>query len=250
MKTIIITGGSSGIGQAAALLFASRGWRVHDLSRSSGCDVTSPEQCQAAVGRIIASDGRIDVLICNAGMGISGPLEFATSEDTQRLMDVNVHGAMNVIQAVLPQMRSQHSGRIIIVSSVAGVFSIPYQGWYSASKAALNALAAALRNEVREQGISVCCLQPGDVRTGFTAARQKSVSGADVYPHAERSVAVMERDEQHGLAPETIACQLWHLANSRHVNLYYVAGWKYKLLCFIARFIPATLVNKVVGWMY
>lgn len=260
MKVVIITGGSSGIGRAAALLFAERGWQVYELSRHVGslattvshiaCDVTDPLACEQAVHRVMEAEGHIDVLISNAGMGISGPLEFTSPEDAHRLMDVNVHGAMNIVQVVLPHMRARHSGRIILVGSVAGVFGIPYQGWYSASKAALHSLAAALRIEVREHGISVCCLMPGDVRTGFTAAREKSAVGVDVYPHAQRSVEIMERDEQHGLSPQTIACQLWRLANSRHVSLNHVAGWQYKLLCLANRFVPASIVNRVVGWLY
>lgn len=260
MKTLIITGGSSGIGQAAALLFAERGWRVYELSRHGGCeatsvchiacDVTDPQACEQAVQSVLEAEGHIDVLISNAGMGISGPLEFTSPVDAHRLMDVNVHGTMNIVQAVLPHMRAQHRGRVILVGSVAGVFGIPYQGWYAASKAAVHALAAALRIELREHGISVCCLQPGDVQTGFTAARQKSDAGADIYPHARRSVEIMEHDEQHGLLPKTIACQLWRLANNRHVNLYYVSGWQYKLLCLANRFVPATIVNRIVGWLY
>lgn len=266
MKTLIITGGSSGIGQAAALLFASRGWRVYELSRHDvygrstvaadarpihiTCDVTDPAQCQAAVSEVIQAEGHIDVLISNAGMGISGPLEFATPQQAHRLMEVNVHGAMNITQAVLPHMRQQHRGRIIFVTSVAGVFSIPYQAWYSASKAALNALASALRSEVRHLGIQVCYLQPGDVRTGFTAARQKSVAGSDVYPHAQRSVATMERDEQHGLSPQRVAQQLYRLATARYVSLSHVSGLSYRLLCFVERLVPRTLVNRVVAWLY
>lgn len=261
---LIITGGSSGIGQAAASLFASRGWHVYELSRRPSvaastsvpspvhipCDVADPLQCQSAVQQVIAAQGRIDVLISNAGMGISGPIEFTASVDAHRLMDVNVHGAMHIVQSVLPYMRQQHSGRILLVSSVAGQFSIPYQAWYSASKAALNALAAALRTEVRHHGIRVSCLQPGDVRTGFTAARHKSDLGADVYPRMHRSVATMEHDEQHGLAPQIVAHQLYRLATARYTLLYYIVGWQYQLLSLLARFLPATFVNRVVAWLY
>lgn len=260
MKTLIITGGSSGIGQAAALLFAERGWRVYELSRHGGseaaavchiaCDVTDPRACEQAVQSVLEAEGHIDVLISNAGMGISGPLEFTSPADAHRLMDVNVHGTMNIVQAVLPHMRAQHRGRVILVGSVAGVFSIPYQGWYSASKAAIHALAAALRTELRPHGITVACLQPGDVRTGFTAARQKSDLGADIYPHARRSVATMERDEQRGLPPEAVARQLLRMANSRYLSLTHVSGWSYRLLCLVARLVPSTLVNRVVAWLY
>lgn len=258
-KTLIITGGSSGIGRATAVLFKERGWRVYELSRHGvgaegiehiDCDVTRAGDCQSAVGQVLADADRIDVLICNAGMGISGPIEMTDDAAAHRLMEVNLHGAMHMVQAVLPQMRRQRGGRIVLVSSVASIFSIPYQAWYSASKAALNAMALALRNEVREHGIEVACLLPGDVRTGFTEARQKDERGVEIYPRMQRSVEAMERDERHGMAPEKIACRLWRMANSRHVAVYNVAGWGYKVLCFVERFLPRTLVNWVVGKLY
>ncbi len=259
MKTLIITGGSSGIGKATAMLFSQRDYRVYELSRhgeSQGgvmhidCDVTSREDCQKAVSQVLEHEARIDLLISNAGMGISGPIEFTTEDDARRIFDVNFFGAVNISQAVLPRMREQRSGRIIFVSSVAAIFSIPYQSFYSASKAALNALALSLRNEVKDYGIDVCCLLPGDVKTGFTAAREKNLAGAVVYPHMNRSIETMEKDEQNGMSPEKIASQLWQIANSRLAMVYHVSGCSYKLLCFVERLLPKTFVNWVVGKMY
>lgn len=257
--TLIITGGSSGIGLATATLFSQRGYRVYELSRhgeSRGdvvhidCDVTSGEACRWAVAKVLEQEERIDLLISNAGMGISGPIEFAKEEETRRIFDVNFFGAVNITQAVLPKMRQQRAGRIIMVSSVAAIFSIPFQSFYSASKAALNALALSLRNEVKDFGIDVCCLLPGDVKTGFTAARAKNPAGADIYPHMNQAIETMEKDEQNGMSPEKIARQLWQIANSRHAMVYHVAGIPYKLFCLVDRLLPKTLVNWLVGKVY
>ena len=180
MRTLIITGGSSGIGQAAADLFAAKGYKVYELSRHGedragvthiDCDVTSPDDCRNAAAKVATEAGKIDVLISNAGMGISGAIEFTDINEAKRQFDVNFFGAVNIAQAVLPYMRNEHDGKIIFVSSLAATFPIPYQAFYSASKSAINAMAMAMRNEVREFGIKVCCLLPGDVKTGFTGSR-------------------------------------------------------------------------------
>ena len=175
IMTLLITGASSGIGKAAAALFAERGYQVFDLSRRGTipCDVTDEASVQRAVAEVMRRTDHIDVLILNAGFGISGPAECTPVEDVRRQMDVNFTGAVAVVQQVLPYMRRRRKGRIIFTSSVAAILPIPYQSFYSASKAAINAFALALQNEVRDYGIRVSVLMPGDVRTGFTAARKK-----------------------------------------------------------------------------
>jgi short-subunit dehydrogenase len=259
LKTLIITGGSSGIGKATAMLFSQHDYHVYELSRHGeshdgivhiDCDVTSAENCREAITNVIEKEAHIDLLISNAGMGISGPIEFTAEEDARRILDVNFFGAMNISQAVLPIMRRQRSGRIIFVSSVAAIFSIPYQSFYSASKSALNAYALAMHNEVKDFGIDVCCLLPGDVKTGFTAAREKNLTGADIYPNMRKSIETMEKDEQNGMKPEKIASQLWRIANSRLAMVYNVSGWPYKLFCFLERLLPKTFVNWIVGKIY
>ncbi|MBO7051430.1 MAG: SDR family oxidoreductase, partial [Prevotella sp.] len=197
MKTMIITGGSSGIGKATAELFAKNGYKVYELSRrnpatpslaESGeichikCDVTDAEACNKAVEQVIAAEGKVDVLISNAGMGISGAVEFTTTEDMRRQMDVNFFGAVNITQAVLPYMRKAKKGNIIFVSSVMAAYGLPFQAFYSASKFAINGFAQALTNEVRPFNVKVAVLMPGDVKTGFTDARKKELEGADAYP--------------------------------------------------------------------
>ena len=276
--TLLITGASSGIGKAAAALFAERGYQVFDLSRRGTipCDVTDEASVQRAVAEVMRRTDHIDVLILNAGFGISGPAECTPVEDVRRQMDVNFTGAVAVVQQVLPYMRQRRQGRIIFTSSVAAILPIPYQSFYSASKAAINAFALALQNEVRDYGICVSVLMPGDVQTGFTAARKKvqlpigdaGVSPAVMevrspstttkmfpsykeeseiaYPHAEHAVAAMERDEQHGL----MARCLYRIATARHPRPQYIGGAEYRLFAFLHWLLPQRLVNYIVGRIY
>jgi NAD(P)-dependent dehydrogenase (short-subunit alcohol dehydrogenase family) len=259
MNTLVITGGSSGIGKATAELFAAKGWQVFELSRSGKsaegithipCDVTRSEDTQAAIAAVLKQAERIDLLISNAGYGISGAIEFTTTEDAHRQMEVNFFGALNTVQAVLPHMRERRAGRIIFTSSVAAVLSIPYQSFYSASKAAINALALALQNEVRAFGIHVSVLMPGDVSTGFTAARDKSEAGEEVYHNIRKAVSAMEKDEQAGMSPMQMAQCFWRIANKRCPAPQYVGGLTYGIFCFLDRILPKRLVNWIVGRLY
>lgn len=256
--TLLITGASSGIGKATAALFAERGYQVFDLSRRGTipCDVTDEASVQRAVEEVMRRTDHIDVLILNAGFGISGPAECTPVEDVRRQMEVNFTGAVAVVQQVLPYMRQRRKGRIIFTSSVAAILPIPYQSFYSASKAAINAFALALQNEVRDYGIRVSVLMPGDVQTGFTAARRKvqlptlNPQLSTAYPHAEHAVAAMERDEQRGLTPQAMARSLYHIATARHPRPQYIGGAEYYLFAFLQWLLPTRLVNYIVGRLY
>ena len=264
MKNVIITGGSSGIGKATAELFAKEGYKVYELSRRnitspSGrqegvvhitCDVTSPEACRKAVEQVVETDGKIDVLISNAGMGISGAIEFTTSEDMHRQMEVNFFGAVNITQAVLPYMRRAQRGKIIFVSSVMAVYSLPFQAFYSASKFALNGFAQALANEVRPFNVKVAVLMPGDVKTGFTDARKKELEGVQEYPHMTKTYEIIEQNEQQGITPERMAKKLFSLAQSENPEPTSTVGFMYKAFLFLGRIFPQRLINYVIGRMY
>ena len=154
-------------------------------------------------------EGHIDVVINNAGFGISGAIEYTDTEEAKKQFDVNFFGMVRVNRAVLPIMHRQGYGRIINMSSVAAPIAIPFQAYYSASKAAVRTYSMELYSEVKPYGIEVCTIMPGDVATGFTAARRKSPAGDDAYGgRISRSVAVMEHDEQTGITAEAAGSTL------------------------------------------
>ena len=259
MKTLVITGGSNGIGRAAAKKFRSEGYRVFELSRRGKdedgvvhvtADVSDEQSVKNAFEQISRQTDRIDVLICNAGFGISGAAEFTELDNAKKQFDVNFFGAFLTVKYALPLVKKA-KGRIIFSSSAAAVFSIPFQGFYSASKAAVNSLSNALRNELKAFGVSVCALQFGDAATGFTAAREGSLAGNEQYGGAvEKSVAVMEKDEQKGMSPESIAKITFKIASKKRIRNIYTVGAKYKLFCLAERLLPSSLVNFAVGKLY
>ena len=258
-KVVILTGGTSGIGLAAAQALRARGCRVCEFSRRAvpgdpwhtPVDITDAAAVKAAVDAVAAREGRVDILVNNAGFGISGAMEFTEPADAHRLMEVNLFGMDNLIRAVLPHMRAAGRGRIVNVSSVAGIFPIPFQAWYSMSKAAVRAMTMALANEVAPYGVSVCDVAPGDIRTGFTAARQKSAAGDDVYGgRIARSVARMERDEQTGMDPEAAGRFISGIALKKRVKPHYTLGFSYQLLVFLDRLLPCGAVRRLLYLLY
>jgi len=259
-RVCVLTGGSSGIGKAAAELLAENGYTVYELSRNGSgtervrhitADVTDAGQVRAAVSQVLAEQGQIDLLVNNAGFGISGAVEFTDPKDAYAQLNVNFFGSLNCIQAVLPAMRAQKSGRIISISSVAAPIAIPFQAFYSATKSAVNSLTLALRNEVRPFGVKVCAVLPGDVKTGFTAARKKSAAGADVYGKAlERAVSVMEHDEQNGMPPVKVAKTVLRAANAKRPSAFYTVGFQYQVFVLLNKLLPASWANALVGMIY
>ena len=259
-KVCIITGGTSGIGLATASAMRHKGYTVYELSRREKgvegfchipTDVTDEAAVQRAMEQVLQREDHIDVLINNAGFGISGAVEFTGTQDAKRQFDVNFFGMVNMNRAVLPVMREAGRGRIVNISSVAGVIAIPFQAYYSASKAAINSYTMALANEVRPFGVSVCAVMPGDIRTGFTSARKKLHAGDDIYGgRIGRSVSGMERDELRGMAPETAGRYICSLATRRRVKPLYAIGLAYKFFCFLERILPVRPLSWLVGLLY
>ena len=250
-RIVIITGASHGIGLASKKYFEDRGDIVIDFSRSSGVDVTNETQVREAVAKIHAEHGRIDVLINNAGFGISGSAENTTSEAIQKLMSVNFTGTAICCSAVLPYMREQKYGKIINVSSVAAIFSLHFQSFYSASKAAVTSYTNALRREVAPFGIKVCSVLPGDVNTDFATARKKNENDDPAYQKAlTKAITKYERDEHKGAKPETMAKWFYRVSRKKNPKPYIVLGFKYKFFVFLTRFFPFRFVNWLVGKMY
>ncbi|MBQ1439841.1 MAG: SDR family oxidoreductase [Solobacterium sp.] len=259
-KIAIVTGGTSGIGLCTAAALHEKGCKVYTFSRREfsdprfthiRVDVTDPDAAEAAVRRVYEKEGRLDIVVNCAGFGISGAIEFTPAEDAKRQMDVNFFGMVNVNKPALTIMRKQGAGRIVNTSSMAAVFAIPFQAYYSASKAAINSYTCALLNEVKQYGISVCAVQPGDIKTGFTAARKKIEAGDEEYGgRISRSVAKMEKDEQSGLDPQKAGDFIAKVAMKKSVKPLYTIDFISGAECILDRILPKGLAYKIVGGMY
>ena len=259
-KVAVVTGGTSGIGKQTALALKAAGYTVYELSRRAQgveglhhlvADITREELVDAAIGEVLRQEGHIDVVVNNAGFGISGAIEFTKTEDAKRLFDTDFFGMVNVNRAVIPHMRQAGAGRIVNLSSVAAAAPIPFQAYYSASKAAVRTYTLALASEVRPFGIEVCVIMPGDIATGFTAARRKSCGGDDVYNgRIARSVAVMEHDERTGMSAQFAGQFVARRATQKHPKLICTMGRKYALFVFLMRILPTRTATRIVGRIY
>ena len=258
-KIALITGGTSGIGLQTAQALSAAGWTVYTLSRRGTgpegmihltADVTCPAQVDAAVQQVIVQQGQLDLVVNCAGFGIAGAVEFTDTDLARQLFDVNFFGMVQVNRAALPHLR-RSGGRIILVSSVAAVVPIPFQTYYSAAKAAMNSYTMALANECRSLGVSVCAVMPGDLATGFTAARKTSLKGDDIYGgRIRRSVEKMEQDEAQGMDPAVIARRIAVLAEKRRVRPLYTVGAFYHVACLLAKLLPCGVLNRLIGLLY
>ena len=259
-KVAIVTGGSGGIGRCTAAELKKAGCTVYEFSRREKpqegivhltADMTDEAQVKAAVEEVLRREGRIDILVNNAGFGISGAAEVTDSKDAHAQLELNLFGMDNATKAVLPAMRSQGGGRIVCMSSIAGILPIPFQLWYSVSKAAINAYVLALQNEVRPFGITLCAVMPGDIASGFTDARKKSSVGDDVYAgRIERSVAVMEKDERGGMTPAFAGAYVAKMALKKRSKPLVALGTAYKGAAVLAKLLPRRLSNWIVGKIY
>lgn len=260
---ILITGISSGFGMETARLLSQEGHVVYGTVRRDveplpgvhylKVDVRHREAVQNAVKQMVKQEGRIDVLINNAGMGIGGPVEFATEEEIREQMDANFMGLVNFVTAVLPIMRKQGKGKIVALSSIGGVMGLPFQGFYSASKFAIEGYCEALRLEVQQFGIQVVVMRPGDFSTGFTASRKKTVNAdaMQVYRSYAESMGKVEHDETGGLKPQVLArkiSQIIRKKNPRHG--YVVASLEQRLSVFLKRVLPARWFAKILSNYY
>ena len=260
---ILITGITSGFGRAMATRLSSEGHKVYGTHRSCSdpvpgityikCDATDDAQVEAAVKQVLSAEGRIDVFINNAGMGIGGPLEFISLEDAARQMDVNWMGMVRFLHYVVPAMRSQGSGKILCISSIGGLMGLPFQGVYSASKYAIEGYCEALRLELRGTGVTVTVIEPGDFSTNFTASR-KSVKGPEVeaaYPNYARSLASIEHDENNGLKPDYLAGKVSRIVASRRPPYSkIIATFLQKFSVFAKRVLPKRWFAWILSLYY
>jgi len=235
-KVIIITGASSGIGKTCAEHLQQRGHKVYSCSRSTAddlpagkisLDVDDDDSVNLAIKKVFDKEGRIDVVVNCAGFGIAGAVEDTSIEEAKAQFETNFFGVLRVCQAVLPAMREQGSGLIINISSIAGLISVPFQGFYSASKFALEGLTEALRLEVSPFGIGVVLVEPGDFQTGFSANRRKVVRSENSTAYRDRlakALSVSEKDESKGHHPIAIAHLIERIIRNPSPKLRYSIG--------------------------
>lgn len=262
-KVVFITGISSGFGRAMAIELTNNGHKVYGSIRSEvdpipkvnyvRMDVTDISSIEQAVKEIFDKEGRIDVLINNAGIGIGGPIELINIRDAQYQMDVNFFGVFRVTQAVLPIMRKQKYGVIICISSIGGLMGIPFQGLYSASKFAIEGYCQSLSLELKSQDIRVVLVNPGDFSTNFTSNR-KIVDNPDIkltYPQFYNTLSIITSDESNGPKPEILAKKIEKIVDKKRPAFRYViASPLQKFSVSLKRLLPETLFAAILKKYY
>ncbi|MGI5090356.1 SDR family NAD(P)-dependent oxidoreductase [Treponema sp. OMZ 305] len=262
-KIAVVTGGTSGIGFETVKALRDRDYRVYTVSRRM-LDVQTPEgeghfsadvTDEYALTKVFAEvwerEARLDVCVCAAGFGISGAVEFTKLEDAKKQLEVNFFGAFLTMKIAASYMRKQGFGKILAVSSVAGEIAIPFQAFYSASKAALGKLLEAFAAEIFPFGIQCALIMPGDVATPFTDVRNKSNAGNDVYfGRITKSISKMEHDERHGIPAEKLGSFIASLADKKRIGFFYPYNASYALLISLYRLLPRSLALFIVRKLY
>lgn len=270
-KTALVTGASSGIGEATALKLQDLGYTVYGAARNAdrlsdvakvgvlplAMDVTDDASIQAGVRQIIAATGRIDILVNNAGYGSYGAVEDVSLDEARRQAEVNVFGAIRLTQLVLPHMRRQHSGTIVNVTSMGGRFHSPLGGWYHASKYALEALSDCLRLETKPFGIDVVIIEPGNIRTeGSSVTAEKLQEASGTGPYAAQAAAVLtaltsEANARRESPPSVIADTIAKAVSTRRPRTRYAVGFGARPLITLRSLVPDrafdSLMNRAIG---
>jgi len=259
-KVVLITGASSGIGKSIAEFLHQKGMQVYGTSRNPeqsevngiqllALDVTDVVTIRKAIDIIITKEGKLDVLINNAGMGITGPVEDTPTNEMRNVFNTNFFGAIDVMKMVLPQMRIQKSGLIINVTSIAGYMGLPFRGIYSATKGALEIVTEAVRMEVKEFGIEVTNVAPGDFATNIAAGRYH----APVFENSAykkkyaKNLALIDEDVDGGMPPLIMAKAILKIINTKKPKVHYKVGaFMQKFSIILKRILPDKVYEKLL----
>jgi NAD(P)-dependent dehydrogenase (short-subunit alcohol dehydrogenase family) len=258
-KVVLITGASAGIGRATADRLHAAGWTVVGASRrgtaSAGwqpleMDVDDDDDTRRGLSSIREEHGRLDAVVASAGWGLAGPVELTPIDRAKAQVETNFWGVVRVVQSALPAMREQQGGRLVLVSSIGGLIALPFQAFYSASKYALEGYAEGLAYEVEPFGIHVTLVEPGNIRTDFTANRHtvEEDPGGVYTDAATKAITLMEKDEMNGAPPDRAAAVIQRVLESKRPRRRVSVGKIGERIGIPAkRLLPHRLFEKAAG---
>ena len=259
-KVVLITGGSSGIGKSIGEFLHQKGFVVYGTSRNPekisnsifplvALDVRDKQSIVNCVAEVIQKAGRLDVVINNAGVGITGPIEEIPTEEIKNNFETNLFGPIEVMKAVLPQMRLQQSGLIINVTSIAGYMGLPFRGVYSASKGALELITEALRMEVKSFGIHITNVAPGDFATNIAAGRYHApvIKGSAYEMTYGKSLKEMDNHVDNGSNPNEMALAIFAIIQNENPKIHYKVGaFMQKFSIVLKRILPDKMYERML----
>lgn len=259
-KVILITGGSSGIGKSIGEFLHKKGFKVYGTSRNPeniknsvfslvALDVRNVESIQSAISEIIQKEGKIDIVVNNAGVGITGPLEEIPTSEIKNNFETNFFGPIEVMKAVLPHMRSQKSGLIINITSIAAYMGLPYRSIYSASKGALELITEALRMEVKDFGIHIANVAPGDFATNIASGRFHAplIKGSAYEIPYGNTLKIMDEHVDLGSNPDEMALAIFKIIETPVPKIHYKVGvFMQKFSIVLKRILPDKVYEKML----
>ncbi|AFY70829.1 3-oxoacyl-(acyl-carrier-protein) reductase [Thalassoporum mexicanum PCC 7367] len=267
-KTVLITGASSGIGKATAILFQQQGWQVAATMRSPErvaqqdpefanlerllmlrLDVTEPESIVQAIATTLDKFGSIDVVVNNAGYALVGAFELTTPDQIQKQFETNVFGLMAVTRAVLPHLRQQRQGTIVNVASVGGRVTFPIYSLYHATKWAIEGFSESLQYELRPFNLKVKIIEPGPIKTDFYDRSADMSLSSEIPEYDQFAAQVMPqmlKAGEEGAAPEQVAKVIYRASTDRSRQLRYPADRNARFLLFLRKLLPERIFTKIV----
>lgn len=263
-RVVLITGGSSGIGKAIGEYLLLKGFIVYGTSRNPSkinnhpfrlikLDIKDIDSISEAVEEVLSKEDRLDILINNAGIGITGPLEDTPTKEMRNAFDTNFFGAIDMMKAVLPQMRNQQKGMILNITSLAGYMGLPYRGIYSAAKGALELVTEATNMEVRQFGIRVVNVAPGDFATNIASSRYhtpvyENSPYKDVY---QKNIDLMNAHVSEGSNPIEMAKAIHRIIEMKNPRIHYrIGGFMQKFSIVLKRLLSDRYYEKLLMKYY
>ena len=259
-KVVLITGGSSGIGKSIGDFLQQNGYVVYGTSRNPDrvlnsifplvpLDVRKSDSIRKAIDKVISITGRLDIVINNAGVGITGPLEEIPTDELKNNFETNLFGPIEVMKAVLPQMRKQKSGLIINVTSIAGYMGLPYRSVYSASKGALELITEAVRMEVKPFNIKITNIAPGDFATNIASSRYHApiIKGSPYEDSYSSILRMMDEHVDGGSDPIEMAEAVYKIIENSEPKIHYKVGaFMQKFSIVLKRILPDKVYEKML----